>query len=126
MKNIVLKIVFLIALCVFLYSGFNLGYTYYKYWKVDHDNDVLVKEVVKTEKKHKASNVRTIDFNYLRRLNKDIVGWLYIKDVADYPILKGQSNHTYLHHNYKKAYSFAGSIFLDEISNKNFQIIFLY
>ena len=49
MKNIVLKIVFLIALCVFLYSGFNLGYTYYKYWKVDHDNDVLVKEVVKTD-----------------------------------------------------------------------------
>lgn len=121
MKNIVLKIVFLIALCVFLYSGFNLGYTYYKYWKVDHDNDVLVKEVVKKEKKHKASNVRKIDFNYLRRLNKDIVGWLYIKDVADYPILKGQSNDTYLHHNYKKNYSFAGSIFLDEISNKNFQ-----
>ena len=94
MKNIVLKIVFLIALCVFLYSGFNLGYTYYKYWKVDHDNDVLVKEVVKTEKKHKASNVRTIDFNYLRRLNKDIVGWLYIKDVADYPILKFFNHHT--------------------------------
>ncbi len=37
----------------------------------------------------------------------------------DYALLKGKTNDTYIHTNYEKKYSFAGSIFLDEDNNSS-------
>ena len=50
----------------------------------------------------------------LRKENKEIIGWLEIKDTnINYPILQAKDNDYYLDHNYKKEKSTSGSLFLD-------------
>lgn len=132
-KKLVMRLIFIVALSVFIYSGANLGYTYYKYYKVNKDNKDLVSKVVKEAKTPKKSKKkltvaynanalkRKIDFKTLKSINKDIIGWVYIPNTAiDYAILKGSSNDQYLHHNYYNKYSFAGSIFIDHINKRDF------
>ena len=55
-----------------------------------------------------------IKLEELRKENKDIIGWLEIKDTnINYPILQAKDNDYYLDHNYKKEKSISGSLFLD-------------
>ncbi|HUM83248.1 MAG TPA: class B sortase [Lachnospiraceae bacterium] len=56
-----------------------------------------------------------VDWNDLKSINPDIVGWLYIdaEDNISYPICKGTDNSYYLHHTFRKEALFAGSIFMD-------------
>ena len=56
----------------------------------------------------------TVDFQALREINPDIVGWIYCEGTSiNYPVLKGESNDTYLYHRYDGVYSSGGSIFMD-------------
>ncbi|HCA05137.1 MAG TPA: SrtB family sortase [Ruminococcaceae bacterium] len=59
-----------------------------------------------------------IDWDALKRINKEIVGWLKVdKTQIDYPVLwhKGDDMNSqyYLDHNYKNEYDSYGSVFLD-------------
>ena len=55
---------------------------------------------------------RRIDFEALKSINPDIVGWLYIPQIGvDYPILKGSDNSSYLSKDFEGNYSPLGSIF---------------
>ena len=112
--KIIRRILLVICLAVFLYSAGNLAKIGYKYHKLDSDNKKLQEEVV-TEVKQDSPLDRKIDFNQLKSINEDIVGWIYIPNTnIDYALLKGKTNDTYIHTNYEKKYSFGGSIFLDE------------
>ena len=112
--KIIRRILLVVCLAVFLYSAGNLLNIGYKYHKLDSDNKKLQEEVV-TEVKQDSPLDRKIDFNQLKSINEDIVGWIYIPNTnIDYALLKGKTNDTYIHTNYEKKYSFGGSIFLDE------------
>ena len=53
--------------------------------------------------------------------NKNIIGWINIIDTQiNYPIVQGNDNIEYLSKNYKKEYSYSGSIFLDYRNNSDF------
>ena len=55
-----------------------------------------------------------VDFETLCGINPDVVGWLYCEGTSiNYPVLKGESNDTYLYHQYDGSYSEGGSIFMD-------------
>lgn len=56
-----------------------------------------------------------VDFEELKSINKDVVGWLYMEALPDisYPIVKGNDNSFYLHRTYKGEENFAGAIFID-------------
>lgn len=65
-----------------------------------------------------AVGEKGIDWDELKGINEEIVGWIQIKDTKiDYPVLwhKGDdlSGQFYLNHNYKKDYDSYGTIFLD-------------
>ena len=63
----------------------------------------------------------TVDFEALHEINTDIVGWIYCEDSEiNYPILYGETNDTYLRHDYEKKYNVAGSIFIDVKNSADF------
>lgn len=60
-----------------------------------------------------------IDWDYLEGLNNDVVGWIYVPalnsgDISlSYPVLQGEDNEFYLHHDINGNNSSCGSIFLN-------------
>lgn len=73
-----------------------------------------------TKKEHnKSVNLRStdylnVDFNKLLEVNKDIVGFIIIKDTdINYPILKSNNNEHYINHDFKGNINKTGSIFQD-------------
>ena len=63
-----------------------------------------------------------VDFDKLRSVNEDVIGWIYVDALPDisYPIVQGKDNQTYLHQTYEKTYNFAGTIFVDYENGSDF------
>lgn len=136
--DIVLILVFIIALSVAMFAGYRL-YSIFMEYKAGVDEysqiaDMVVKErdadaeeiqklkdAAGKEVKHWTSPL-DIDFKELESINSDVVGWIYMEALPDisYPIVQGADNEYYLHHTYKKESVFAGSIFVDCKNSKDF------
>ena len=55
-----------------------------------------------------------IDWSKLRKINEDVVGWIYLKDSnIDYPIVNSHDNKEYLTTLFDKTYGVSGTIFVD-------------
>ena len=55
-----------------------------------------------------------IDFNTLKKINPDVVGWLKVENTnVNYPVVKSNDNSYYLKHDFRKNSNSAGWIFLD-------------
>ena len=61
-----------------------------------------------------------VDFAALQAINPDIVAWLRIPGVLEYPVVRGEDNSYYLNHTVQKTYNIAGSIFLDYRNERDF------
>lgn len=62
-----------------------------------------------------------VDFEALWEVNPDVVGWIYCEDtVINYPILQGEDDEYYLHHDINGKTSSAGCIFIDCNNMKDF------
>ncbi len=72
----------------------------------------------------KKKNLKNpIDFTRLEKINKDIVGWIRIKDTnIDYPVLRAPEDDYsfYLHRDCYKNYLFAGSIYMERCNEGDF------
>lgn len=112
-KNIVIVVSLVIGV-LFLYMGF-------KEWRYSLDSKAkndTIKEVA-IEDTNNTIN-RKIDFDKLKSINKDIVGWIYIPDTSvDYPILIGDSDDEYLYKDIERNYNPLGCIFSYSNTNKN-------
>ena len=107
------KILVVIIMFVCFISLTIVGYIFIKdYLECNSNNediDDLVDEVF-IENSNKEEN--KIDWNNLKSINEDIIGWIEIECTdINYPILKDNDNLYYLKHNYLKKYNSNGSIF---------------
>lgn len=56
----------------------------------------------------------TVDFDALRQINEDVIGWIYCEDTQiNYPVVQGVDNDYYLHYLIDGTYNASGSIFVD-------------
>lgn len=138
-SDIVLMLIFIVALAVAAFAGYKL-YSIMMEYKAGVDEysqiaDTVVKERdADKEKIKKLKDAETgeevkhwespldIDFKELKSINPDVAGWIYMEALPDisYPIVQGDDNEFYLHHTYKKESIFAGSIFVDCKNSKDF------
>lgn len=71
----------------------------------------LIQSVI-IEEDTKEENKTQINWQELKNINKDIIGWIRIKDThIDYPVLQDNNNLMYLKHSFNKNYNKNGSIF---------------
>lgn len=126
--EILLTLILIAAIGVFGYAAYNLFHIYTEYKKGSDEYNSIARMAV-TERDPDAqdpaaaaaaevSQVKapmTIDFDSLRAINDDVIGWIYVEalDGVNYPIVRGIDNSYYLHQTYQKNYNFAGTIFAD-------------
>lgn len=61
-----------------------------------------------------------VDFNKLKSINGDVVGWIKLDGTnINYPFVKTSNNSYYLNHSLDKSYNSAGWVFLDYRNNLN-------
>ncbi len=63
-----------------------------------------------------------VDWNALKAVNSDIIGWIYVdaEPVISYPICQGTDNSYYLHKTFRREELFAGAIFADYMNSADF------
>ncbi|MGL4606466.1 MAG: class B sortase [Eubacteriaceae bacterium] len=63
-----------------------------------------------------GQNLDTIDFEALKAINPDTVGWLQIEGTPiNYPVVQTDNNDYYLYNNFEKEPAIEGTVFLDYV-----------
>ena len=132
----VLLVLLLFALVVAGYSGFYLWIYYHEYLEDRELYEDLRDEILQTpeletdtesvsvsdtrKKRHKTSESEIpfdVDWDELKDINEDIIGWVYFTGLPQisYPVLQAKDNDYYVHRTYdlSSSDSKAGSIFMD-------------
>lgn len=111
------RVIIFCLVCVIVVSGYKVGTALYKYY---HSRSGF-KQVAKEAKVDPNQFTGVVDFDALKKLNPDVVGWIYQKDtIINYPIMHGKDNDQYLHSDINKKYSVSGSIFMDYRNSADF------
>lgn len=108
-KKFLLIILILICLVVFLVTSYVLLKDFKNFKENNNSNENLILETIEI---NEETQEKTIDWNYLKSINENIIGWIEIEGTKiNYPILQDNGNLYYLRHNYNKKYISSGSIF---------------
>ena len=139
-KNVIIILIVTVLIITLIISIFNIVK-----WKIDSNKtneeitnvqeDIDVDEVEDTENTDiiepaeeplKESpywdyinvNMINVDFNVLKRINPDVVGWVKVNGTnINYPFVQANDNKYYLTHSFNKSYNAAGWVFLDYRNN---------
>lgn len=118
MFKVVRNIIIVILLALSVYFGY-LAYTEGEPLVRSKAQQKAIKEVAVVEVSDDPYD-RVVDFEALRNINSDIVGWIYIPNTSiDYPILIGGTDEEYLYKDMEGNYSELGSIFSYANTNKD-------
>lgn len=133
--SIAYGLVILILLGIFLYAGYMLYGIISEYRKGEEEYKGLMQYVQtaedlpsgedlpseeEAEDSSPGTEIRikapvTVDFTELKKVNQDIIGWIYCEAIPEisYPIVQGEDNDYYLHHTVEKNKNTSASIFMD-------------
>lgn len=117
-RHIFRKILFVIALFVFCFAAFKIiaGQLAYKEGRDEYEH---IREIAEKEPEDPGSG---IDWNALRQINPDLIGWIRFKEpaVINYPIVQGKDNKVYLKKSFGKNFVKAGTIFMNYANDPKF------
>lgn len=119
MKKNMRRLIQLVLICIFLYSGYKWVQIKVLNYKEKQLNEKM-EQKVSIPKGNKKDKIK-IDFDALKEINDDIFGWIYLEDTdISYPVVQGKDNEFYLNHTADKQYNYVGSVFLDYRNKKDF------
>lgn len=118
------RILTLICLAVFLFSGYKLLDIFQDYREAEQLYDDTAGQYTTVAEKDPTMDFDAhaylsqppieVDFTDILKINDDVIGWIYMEDtVVNYPVLQGENNFYYLDKTYYKKYLASGSIYLD-------------
>ena len=120
MKKWFYGFILIICLCVGGFCAYQAWQIYNEDNQVELQTDKIKKDYVE-KKSENGEQILNPDWNALKAINPDIVGWIYVPDCAiSYPVVQGTNNSYYLDHTIYKGYNFMGSAFLDCDTNSDF------
>lgn len=106
--------VIIILVCVF----------YIAIWlKGNSDNNKMLERAhsaVTLENIDGISKIVSVDFEALKQINSDTVGWIKVNNTkVDYPVVQTGNNSYYLNHSFDKSYNVLGWVFMDYRIDEN-------
>lgn len=130
--------VFVTALCVFLWSGFQLYSIWKEYRTGENEYGQLAEQYVHTlpaqtgtESGNTESGTEaepavpvpfSVDFDALKAVNPDNIGWLIMDGTqVNNPVVQGTDNEYYLRHTYLDTWNIAGCLFMDYRNTEKFE-----
>lgn len=121
MKKFILNIILAVSIFVFLFAGFHLVKIYYNEYRQNEEKQHLQQISKRPEN---TTDEFKIDWKALKKVNKDIIGWIRVLDTTiDYPIVQGTDNQYYLTHSAEKNEYVGGAVFMDYQMNPNFEFL---
>lgn len=120
-KNIVRPVIFFVFAIIFIFSIVNLSR-----WAIYNRKSAnLIKDIVnenfKESKEEQEEKKNPVNFEELKKINKDSIAWIRIKDTnINYPILQTNDNEYYLKKDINEKYSTCGWIFMNYKNSSNF------
>lgn len=119
MKKIVVGMCVTILLFLAAYFGFLAYGEYEPMQRAEKQKEMIIEAVVEEDDPNNPLN-RVIDWETLKNINEDVVGWIYIPDSSiDYPILVGATDTQYLNIDIERNKSSLGSIFSYADTSRN-------
>lgn len=111
--NIFLTIVFLICLIIAIYSGGKIIE-----WHLNNkENEEIIESIsskVSVETLTDEKSKYNIDFDGLKKINKDTIGWIKVYGTkVEFPVVQSSDNEYYLTHNFENKTNAAGWAFAD-------------
>ena len=96
------------------------GWKIYTIMRGYHEGQEVYKKI--SEQTAAQGFTGDIDWDKLRKINPDVVGWLYYEDsVIDYPVVKGQDNDRYLYTLFDGSTGGFGTLFADAATEAPFR-----
>lgn len=105
------RLVFWVALLVFVVSVGILGYLVYTYWQGQNEYDQIASRAFPNEQPGATLADMVVDWDALRAINPEVVAWVYVPDtIVNYPVAHkpGDSSY-YLKHNFSNDYGKFGA-----------------
>ena len=111
-------VVFWLALAVCIVAVSVLGFIFYSFWSAEKGYDDLAGKAFDAQDVSGTTLAdMTVDWDYLRSVNGDVVAWVYVPGTnINYPVVQTGDNETYLTMDFNQSNGFSarcGSIFLD-------------
>jgi len=111
-----IDILLVICVCTAIFSGYKLADALWGYKKSD-----AVYTSIKNDVKSEERNKCPIDFNTLKEINSDVMGWIKLEDSnIDYPIVYASDNDYYLKHLIDGTENNSGTLFVDARNQHDF------
>lgn len=105
--------ILIIAFVLLGYCSYMIYQSYSEYKQIDDTYNEIVDEIEEPTKQTEAETF-SINWNKLLDINSDIIAWIRIPNTnINYPIVKGNNNNQYLHHNIYGKYCKGGCPFVD-------------
>lgn len=115
--RIILLVLFLLSSCFCVYKILDI---FKELDEADNLKEELI-EIIEIPDVPSEEPKFTVNFDELKKINSDVVGWIVIEGTqVNYPIVQGSNNSYYLNHSYDKKWSGYGSIFMDYNSSPDF------